>query len=259
MPVVIVEGESDRVALEVLARRSGVQPPTIAVVGGAGGARRAVEGMPGQTVLGLVDANERIQFESVIEHVFVCDPDLEGELIRALGIPAVEAVIESQGELESFRRLQRQPAQRGRSVEAHLARFFGGRSGNKLRYARLLAEAVSVDRIPEPLAALIRAADTAENADDERWLVIDGRRWRRTDPSLPEYLVNALKVHLGRARSAVRIAKRNGDEAAVAAARTRVGLAKRGLGERGPYWWDEPEEERRKRAQEALRKLDELP
>jgi len=70
----------------------------------------------------------------------------------------VEAVIAAAGELESFRRLQNQPAQRTRTSEAQLARFFGGRSGNKARYARLLAEAVPLDRVPEPIAEVLRAA-----------------------------------------------------------------------------------------------------
>ncbi|MEV0647512.1 hypothetical protein AB0I28_19825 [Phytomonospora sp. NPDC050363] len=98
----------------------------------------------------------------------------------------------------------------------------------------------------------------ADAAEDERWLVIDGRRWRRTDPSLPEDLVAALTSHLGRGRSGVRSAKRDGDADAVAAARARVNLAKHGLGERGPYWWDEPEADRLRRAREALRDLDAL-
>ena len=83
------------------------------------------------------------------------DPDLEAEFIRALGIEGVEAVIAGQGELESFRRLQAQPYQRDRPVEHQLARFFGGRSGNKVRYAGLLAEAVSLESIPAPLASLL--------------------------------------------------------------------------------------------------------
>lgn len=96
------------------------------------------------------------------------------------------------------------------------------------------------------------------DVDSERWLVIDGRRWRRTDPSLPDDVVAALKSHLGRGRSAVGAAKRRGDDEAVAAARERVGLAKHGLGERGPQWWDEPEADRLARAEEALRRLGEL-
>ena len=92
--------------------------------------------------------------------------------------------------------------------------------------------------------------------DDERWLVINGRRWRRTDPSLPAELVAALTSHLGRGRSGVRRAQ--GDPDALAAARRRVDLAKHGLGERGPYWWDEPEDERLRRARQALVELERL-
>ena len=87
-------------------------------------------------------------------------------------------------------------------------------------------------------------------------MVIGGRKWRRTDPCLPPELVTALKSHLGRGRSGVRAAK--GDVERTAAARRRVGIAKHGLGERGPYWWDEPEADRIARAQRALRELDAL-
>jgi hypothetical protein len=94
--------------------------------------------------------------------------------------------------------------------------------------------------------------------EEERWLTIAGRRWRRTDPSLPEDVVRALKSHLGRGRSGVLVAKRAGDEDAIAAARRRVDLAKHGLGERGPYWWHDPADVRLARAQESLRRLDAL-
>ncbi|WP_295572141.1 hypothetical protein [uncultured Microbacterium sp.] len=114
MTVIFVEGESDRVALEVLSARLGIGLPAVVAVGGASGARRARSDRSDDDVLGLVDVNERTQFEQVVDQVFVCDPDLEGELVRALGIDAVEAVIAAQGELASFRRLQNQPAQRGR-------------------------------------------------------------------------------------------------------------------------------------------------
>ena len=86
-------------------------------------------------------------------------------------------------------------------------------------------------------------------------MVMNGRRWRRTDPSLPDDVVEALKSHLGRGRSGVRVAKGKNDADAVAAARNRTNLAKHGLGERGPYWWDEPEADRLARAKEALEKL----
>jgi hypothetical protein len=92
--------------------------------------------------------------------------------------------------------------------------------------------------------------------DDGRYVVVDGRRWRTADPALPDDVRTRLLHHLGVARSAVRTA---GDEAAVAAARARVQLAKTGLGERGPAWWDQDDDERRARWEAALRDLDEGP
>ena len=94
--------------------------------------------------------------------------------------------------------------------------------------------------------------------DDERWMVINGRRWRRTDPELPESLVVQLTSHLGRARSAVGVTRRAGDAEATTAARVRVSLAKHGLGERGPRWWESAIDERIKRARGALEELDRL-
>jgi hypothetical protein len=62
--------------------------------------------------------------------------------------------------------------------------------------------------------------------------------------------------HLGVARSAVRTASRAGDAAAVTAARARVQLAKTGLGERGPLWWEQDAGQREARWTAALRELE---
>ncbi|MGY1820483.1 biopolymer transporter Tol [Geodermatophilus sp. SYSU D00079] len=89
--------------------------------------------------------------------------------------------------------------------------------------------------------------------DDGRWIVVDGRRWRTADPALPEEVRARLLHHLGVARAAVRTA---GDDAAVAAARARVRLAKTGLGERGTPWWEQDDTERCARWTAALAALE---
>lgn len=91
--------------------------------------------------------------------------------------------------------------------------------------------------------------------DDGRWIVVDGRRWRAEDPSLPGDAAKRLRSHLGRARSAVRLANSEGDRDA---ARDRVQLAKEGLGERGDAWWELSEKDRAARADDRLATLDEL-
>jgi hypothetical protein len=91
-----------------------------------------------------------------------------------------------------------------------------------------------------------------DRTPDGRHVVVDGRRWRTADPALPDDVRTRLLHHLGVARSAVRTAR---DEAGVAAARARVQLAKTGLGERGPAWWDQDDEQRRARWETALREL----
>ena len=74
---------------------------------------------------------------------------------------------------------------------------------------------------------------------DGRYLVIDGRRWRATDPRLPERRRKELVRELMSARSAVGWAKRRSDGEAEQKARARVHAAKVALGERGPRWWED--------------------
>ena len=95
-----------------------------------------------------------------------------------------------------------------------------------------------------------------ERTGDGRYVVVDGRRWRTADPGLPEDVRARLLHHLGVARSGVRTAGRAGDEAAVAVARARVQLAKTGLGERGPAWWEQDPGARQARWEAALGALE---
>jgi hypothetical protein len=86
---------------------------------------------------------------------FVCDADLEDELIRSLGTDAVERIVDAQGELRSFRTLQKQPDQQGRTVADQLHRFMGSRGGRKIHYATTLVEALDLDRVPRALDAVL--------------------------------------------------------------------------------------------------------
>lgn len=72
---------------------------------------------------------------------------------------------------------------------------------------------------------------------DGRYLVVRGRLWRRSDPSLAPADRQAAVDELMDARRAVGAAKRAGDP--TAPARARVQAAKEALGERGPVWWDD--------------------
>ena len=79
--------------------------------------------------------------------------------------------------------------------------------------------------------------------DPEHWRVIDGRRWRATDPAIPEAFRAELVDELMSARRAVGAAKRSADPGAERRARNRVQDAKVALGERGEPWWDPPSTE----------------
>ena len=85
-------------------------------------------------------------------------------------------------------------------------------------------------------------AEPGEGTDDGRWIVVGGRRWRASDPAIPERWRKELVDALMAARRAVGAAGRAKDEVAVAEARRRVRWAKVALGERGEPWWDPPSE-----------------
>ncbi len=78
----------------------------------------------------------------------------------------------------------------------------------------------------------------AKRTADGRYVVVDGRRWRASDPSIPKPLAAELVKELMAARRAVREAADDDEE--MAAARRRVADAKVALGERGAPWWEPP-------------------
>lgn len=74
-----------------------------------------------------------------------------------------------------------------------------------------------------------------ERESDGRYITVDGRRWRATNPNIPEQLRAELVAELMDARRRVHLDR--GDDAAVRRARRRVQDAKIALGERGDPWW----------------------
>ena len=177
--VVLVEGMSDREALEALAERRGrslaAEGVAIVSIGGATNIGRFLERFGPQglnlRLAGLCDAAEEGYFRRGLERAgfgadlsradmeelgfFVCVEDLEDELIRSLGVASVQRTVDAQGELGSFRILQKQPAQRGREIDAQLRRFMGTRAGRKSRYARVLVDALDLAHVPRSLDGVL--------------------------------------------------------------------------------------------------------
>src|ERR1700704_2077466 len=177
--VVLVEGLSDQFALESLAERRGrnlgAEGVSVVPMGGATNIRKAlaVFGPRGFDVrlAGLCDSREESDFRRALEQAhlgtnltradmerlgfYVCEADLEEELVRALGAPGVERVLDAQGDAESFRTFQKQPAWRGRTAEEQLRRFIGTTSGRKIQYGALLVGALDLTKVPRPLEGVL--------------------------------------------------------------------------------------------------------
>jgi hypothetical protein len=174
--VVLVEGISDRRALEALAERRGrnleAEGVSIVPMGGAQAIGRYLEqfGPRGLDVklAGLCDAAEERYFRRGLERAglgseltregmerlgfYVCVTDLEDELVRAAGVRVMEQVIADAGELSWFRTFQKQPAKRELPYEEQLWRFMWNR---KARYGTLLIQSIDLDRIPRPLDGVL--------------------------------------------------------------------------------------------------------
>jgi hypothetical protein len=169
--IVLVEGISDQIALETLAARRGRELDAEGVVVVPIGGAQAIGGFLARfghlSLAGLCDAGEEEVFRRSLERAgfgssltradmerlgfHVCVADLEDELIRALGPASVEAAIDAEGDLGSFRTFQKQPAWRGQGIERQLRRFMGSADRRKIRYARLLVDALDLEQVPRPL------------------------------------------------------------------------------------------------------------
>ena len=174
--VVLVEGVSDKVALETLAVRRGrdlaAEGVSVLAIGGAHAVGRFLHryGARGSDVrlAGLCDAGEEGAYGRALERAglgvdldradmeqlgfYVCDRDLEDELIRCLGASVVEEVLAAHGRLGSFRTYQQQPAHRSRASEDQLRGFL---NNWKIRLAAPLVEALDLGRVPRPLDGVL--------------------------------------------------------------------------------------------------------
>jgi hypothetical protein len=176
--VVLLEGPSDAAAISALAASRGrnlaAEGVCVLPMGGAMSVGRYARllGPPGLglPLTGLCDEAERRYYARALEQsqatqqappqptqqtFFVCAADLEDELIRALGVTRVEELVRAEGDLRALQTFLRQPAQQGRTPQQQLRRFLGTKKGRKIRYGRLLIEALDPHRIPAPLDHLL--------------------------------------------------------------------------------------------------------
>ncbi|MFG2616904.1 TOPRIM nucleotidyl transferase/hydrolase domain-containing protein [Streptomyces sp. NPDC048507] len=167
---VLLEGPSDLAAVEALAALGGrdlaAEGVCAVAMGGAMSIARyaALLGPPGLGLRlgGLCDARERPFYDRGLRRAgappggfHVCVADLEDELIRALGTARAEEVVGTEGDARAWQTFQRQPAQHGRPRREQLRRFLGTQKGRKIRYGRLLVEALEPGRVPAPLEELL--------------------------------------------------------------------------------------------------------
>lgn len=177
--VVFVEGASDQAAVETAAfcRGRDLAAEGIVVVSLGGvtniGKFMDVLGPDGLrlNVAGLCDSGEERYFLRAAERAglgvqlsradmealgfWVCEADLEEELIRSLGVAVVESVIEAHGDLRALTIFRKQPAQLARTEQQRLRRFMGTISGRKINYGQWLVEALDPAEMPRPLSGLL--------------------------------------------------------------------------------------------------------
>jgi hypothetical protein len=161
--VVLVEGESDRIAVETLAARRDrhltAEGVVVLPVGGAHALERVLGALEAERVAGLYDRGEEAAVMRALARAglapsgfYACDPDLEGELVRALGPEKMLKLVGERGHLAAFRTYQKQPDKRSLLLEAQL---HGWLHNWKVRYAAALVDALDLDHVPAPLTGVL--------------------------------------------------------------------------------------------------------
>lgn len=176
---VLVEGLSDRIALETLANRLNLDLSAgdvhVVDIGGVTNFRTQLTrlGPRGMNLrlAGLCDQGEatlvlhalrasdvapRATLDSMAAHgFFVCQGELEDELLAAVGVPALLQIIERHGDWPRFRTMQRQLVYRTASLDVQVRYLM---TQKKIAYAADLIHALDLSRVPTPLSAVLRFA-----------------------------------------------------------------------------------------------------
>jgi predicted ATPase len=173
---ILVEGISDHYAIEALATRKAknidAAGVSIVVLAGASSINNylALLGPKGLRVrlAGLADVSDEARWSKALEAnglganldragmakigFHICDPDLEGVLIAALGNARTIQVIHDQGDNAAFERFCKQPAHSGKSLQQQLHDFIHGRN---VEYAMPLVDALDLTKVPAPLEGVL--------------------------------------------------------------------------------------------------------
>ena len=174
--VVLLEGVSDVAAVRAIMRRNEIGGDHVELrnLQGVTNVGRVLPEIrqlqPDADVVGMCDAAEARFVERALVAdglpvsdasdlpaygFFVCEADLEDELIRALGTSRAVEAIQSAGLGGKLEALQIQPAWADRPLAEQLHRFCGVASGRKEQVAGVLAAELSRDELPEPLSMLL--------------------------------------------------------------------------------------------------------
>ncbi len=181
--VVLLEGRSDVAAVRAVAAAygltAGLHRYQLVDMGGVTNIRRHLAHIRSRSepvrVVGMCDAAEAHVFLRALQvdrdgrqregglaelGFYVCEADLEDELIRALGAERVLDLLRRLGLQPRFAAFRRQPAWRDRPLHEQLHRFAGVASGRKTLLAGAFAGDLASDEVPAPLRRLIgRMAD----------------------------------------------------------------------------------------------------
>lgn len=174
---VLLEGPSDVAAVSALMKTLGIDPVPVELVSlnGVTNVGRVLEEIrllrgTDADVVGLCDAADTRFVEKAlvadglpvadatdlpVYGFFVCQQDLEDELIRALGPGRALVALQGAGLGSKLEALRTQEPWVDRPLAEQLHRFCGAASGRKELAAGILATAMSEADIPEPLAMLL--------------------------------------------------------------------------------------------------------